>query len=219
MNRVSVVEARKKFSDLMARVAYAGQRIVVERRGKPMMAWISVEDLRRLAELEVEASPIRVQRQTALEMAADSRQRIRAERSGVPLPDSANVSARLREESEMDIGASVSPRVLRVLNLIRRLEPRERRQLGLLLPPDVTSPLAVPEEALAEAMAYFQDKARQRPTSPSLDDPFIAGLTYRQYFALPDDQADALWEELAAEAPSLEELPVIEVRPDARLPA
>jgi hypothetical protein len=118
----------------------------------------------------------------------------------------------------MSIGMSVSTRVLRVLNLIQRLEPRERSQLGQLLPPDVTSPTVVSEEALAEVVAYFQDKARRRATSPSLDDPFIAGLTYRQYFALPDDEADALWEELEAEAPSLEELPVIKVRSDARLP-
>jgi hypothetical protein len=119
----------------------------------------------------------------------------------------------------MSTDVSVSPRVLRVLNLIRRLEPQERSQLGQLLPPDVTSPKVVSEEALAEAVAYFQVKARRRATSPSLDDPFIAGLTYRQYFALPEDEADALWKELEAEAPLLEELPVIEVRSDARLPA
>ena len=119
----------------------------------------------------------------------------------------------------MAVGTSVSPRVIRVLNLIQRLEPEERSQLDQLLPPDVTSPSVVPKEALAEAIAYFQQKARQRPTPPSLDDPFIAGLTYREYFALPDEEADALWDELAAEAPSLEELPVIEVRPDAQLPA
>lgn len=114
---------------------------------------------------------------------------------------------------------SVSPRVLRVLSLIQRLEPRERLQLGQLLPPEVVLPSVVPEEASAEAVAYFQEKARQRPIPPSLDDPFIAGLTYREYFALPEEEAEALWEKLAAEAPSLEELPVIEARSDARLPA
>ena len=108
----------------------------------------------------------------------------------------------------MSVSVSVYPRVLRVLNLIQRLETQERSQLGQLLPPDVTSPPVVSEEALAEAAAYFQDKARRRAASPSLEDPFIAGLTYRQYFALPDDEADALWEDLGAEAPSLEELPV-----------
>jgi prevent-host-death family protein len=97
MDTVSVVEARKKFSDLMARVAYAGQRIVVERRGKPMVAWISIEDLHQLEKLEKGAGPVRVRRQAALALAAASRQRIRAERGGVPLPDSTDVLTRLRE--------------------------------------------------------------------------------------------------------------------------
>jgi hypothetical protein len=83
----------------------------------------------------------------------------------------------------------------------------------------VTLPSVVPEETLAEAVAYFQGKARRRPTIPSLDDPFIAGLTYREYFALPDDEVDAFWEQLAVEAPDLEKLTEIEARPDARLPA
>jgi hypothetical protein len=119
----------------------------------------------------------------------------------------------------MSIGISVYPRVLRVLSLIRHLETQERSQLGQLLPPDITSPSVVSEEARAEAVEYFQDETRRRAASPSLEDPFIAGLTYRQYFALADDEADALWEDLGAEVPSLEELPVIEVRSDARLPA
>jgi len=103
MDTVSVVEARKKFSDLMSRVAYAGQRIVIERRGKPMMAWISIEDLHRLAELEQEASPVRIRRQAALALADASRQRIRAERGQVPLPDSADTLAKLREERVHDL--------------------------------------------------------------------------------------------------------------------
>lgn len=106
MDTVAVVEARKKFSDLMARVAYAGERVVVERRGKPMMAWISVEDLHRLEKLETEAAPVRIRRQAALALAAASRQRIRAERDGVPLPDSADVLTRLREERGHELSAS-----------------------------------------------------------------------------------------------------------------
>ncbi len=106
MDTVSVVEARKNFSDLMARVAYGGQRIVIERRGKPMMAWVSIEDLQRLAELEEEAGPVRARRQAALTLAAASRQRIRAERGQVPLPDSVDVLARLREERVHELANS-----------------------------------------------------------------------------------------------------------------
>lgn len=83
-------------------------------------------------------------------------------------------------------GAALAPRVLRVLSLIQRLEPQEQSQLGQLLPPAVTSLVRVSDVALAEAVAYFQEKVRQRPRPPALDDPFIAGLTYQEYFALPD---------------------------------
>ena len=33
---VSVVEAKKHFSELLGRVAYGGERIVISKRGKPM---------------------------------------------------------------------------------------------------------------------------------------------------------------------------------------
>lgn len=118
----------------------------------------------------------------------------------------------------MESVTSISPRVIRVLNLIDRLDTEERSQLARLLPPDLSVSQAVPEEVLAEAITYFRAKADRRLTPPSLDDPFIGGLTYREYFALSDAEAEALWDKLAAEAPSLEELPVVEVTPDARLP-
>jgi len=49
---LSVVEIRNNLADIMAKVAYAGVRFVVERRGRPMMALVSIEDLRRLEALE-----------------------------------------------------------------------------------------------------------------------------------------------------------------------
>jgi len=39
-------------ADIMAQVAHAGLRFVVERKGRPMMALVSIEDLRRLEALE-----------------------------------------------------------------------------------------------------------------------------------------------------------------------
>lgn len=106
MKTVSAVEARNKFSDLITRVA-RGQRIVVERWGKPTVAWISIEDLHHLEESEKEAGLVRVRRQEALALAAASRQRIRVERNGVPLPDSTGVLARLREERLRGTNANV----------------------------------------------------------------------------------------------------------------
>ncbi|MCW5853416.1 MAG: hypothetical protein KIT87_25340, partial [Anaerolineae bacterium] len=76
------------------------------------------------------------------------------------------------------------------------------------MPPELMSPASISDTALADAMAYFRVKGSQRGAMPSLDDPFVGGLTYREYFALTDDEADAVWSELAAGAPTLEELPV-----------
>ncbi|PKO21078.1 MAG: prevent-host-death family protein [Chloroflexi bacterium HGW-Chloroflexi-1] len=98
METMSVVEARRSFSEVMARVAYTGQRVVVARKGRPMMALVSVEDLRRLEELEGEAPSTRTRRAAALALAAAARARIRAERNSVPLPGSADTLDRLREE-------------------------------------------------------------------------------------------------------------------------
>ena len=43
--KVSVAQAKAELSALMAAVAYQGQHVVIERRGKPMAALVSVDDL------------------------------------------------------------------------------------------------------------------------------------------------------------------------------
>ncbi len=48
MTRLNVMDARKAFSDTVSRVAFGGERIVLERHGKPVAALVSVEDLRLL---------------------------------------------------------------------------------------------------------------------------------------------------------------------------
>ncbi len=45
---VGVGEAKRRLSELMSRVVYRGERFVIERRGKPMVALVSAEDLARL---------------------------------------------------------------------------------------------------------------------------------------------------------------------------
>jgi len=42
---VSVAEAKNKFSDLLNRVIYRRERIIVTKRGKPVGAIISIEEL------------------------------------------------------------------------------------------------------------------------------------------------------------------------------
>lgn len=50
----SIAEAKRHFSDLVKRAAYKGETVTVGSRGKPEAALISVEELRRLRDLELE---------------------------------------------------------------------------------------------------------------------------------------------------------------------
>ena len=47
-NVLSVANAKKHLSELMSRVAYNNERFLIERRGKPMAALVSAEDLAQL---------------------------------------------------------------------------------------------------------------------------------------------------------------------------
>jgi len=46
--RVSVAKAKAELSALMAAVAYQGRHVIIERRGRPMAALVSVDDLEQL---------------------------------------------------------------------------------------------------------------------------------------------------------------------------
>lgn len=98
METMNVVQARRNFSEVMARVAYQRQRVVIERKGRPMVALISIEDLRRLEAFERNADDARARRMEALAAAAATRAALRAERGGAPLPDSGETLAQLREQ-------------------------------------------------------------------------------------------------------------------------
>lgn len=50
--KVTVAEARRNFSDLLAQVELLGRRYVIARRGRPKAALVSVEDLARLEAME-----------------------------------------------------------------------------------------------------------------------------------------------------------------------
>lgn len=52
MNRLPASEARKRFSEAISQAAYGGERIIIERSGKPMAALVSMEDLEALEALE-----------------------------------------------------------------------------------------------------------------------------------------------------------------------
>ena len=59
MTRVPVADARKDFADLVNRVAYGGERLVIVRRGKDVAAVIPMADLQLLEEL-IEAAEDRI---------------------------------------------------------------------------------------------------------------------------------------------------------------
>ncbi|MFK4023167.1 type II toxin-antitoxin system Phd/YefM family antitoxin [Streptomyces albogriseolus] len=47
---IPVTQARAELADLINRVVYGGERVVVTRHGKPLVALVSADDLRRLDE-------------------------------------------------------------------------------------------------------------------------------------------------------------------------
>lgn len=52
LNKISTADARKKFSAIINRVAFGKESFVLTRRGEPLAAIVSIEDLRLLHELE-----------------------------------------------------------------------------------------------------------------------------------------------------------------------
>ncbi|MBL1112147.1 type II toxin-antitoxin system Phd/YefM family antitoxin [Streptomyces sp. 110] len=49
---IPVTQARAELAELINRVVYGGERVVVTRHGKPLVALVSAADLRRLEEIE-----------------------------------------------------------------------------------------------------------------------------------------------------------------------
>ena len=97
MERVSVAEARRNLADLVAKVGFAGERVVVERHGKPLMAIISYADLLRLEALE-QSEERREGWRLALDEARAASAQILAERKGDYLPSSGDIIHESREE-------------------------------------------------------------------------------------------------------------------------
>ncbi|MFE6224141.1 MULTISPECIES: type II toxin-antitoxin system Phd/YefM family antitoxin [unclassified Streptomyces] len=51
---IPVTQARAELADLINKVVYGGERVVVTRHGKPLVALVSAADLERLEKLEAE---------------------------------------------------------------------------------------------------------------------------------------------------------------------
>ena len=52
MLKMSTVEARENFSEMINQAAYGNQRVVLTRRGKPLVAVISLQELETGAKSE-----------------------------------------------------------------------------------------------------------------------------------------------------------------------
>jgi prevent-host-death family protein len=52
LNKISTADARKKFAAIINRVAFGKESFVLTRRGEPLAAIVSVEDLKLLHEFE-----------------------------------------------------------------------------------------------------------------------------------------------------------------------
>jgi antitoxin Phd len=52
LNKISAADARKKFANILNRVAYGKESFVLTRRGEPLAAMVPIDDLKLLQEIE-----------------------------------------------------------------------------------------------------------------------------------------------------------------------
>jgi prevent-host-death family protein len=101
---VGIAEARRDLSAIINRVVYGDERIILASRGKPKAAIISIEDLRKLEEIEKTADEsARAERKAALAMAKAVREMSLRRRKGVPFPDVSKDLQELREERTREL--------------------------------------------------------------------------------------------------------------------
>jgi prevent-host-death family protein len=89
LRKVGVHEAKTHLSEYLNRAAYRGERILVERHGKPVAALVSLEDLSRLEGsivAEVEDDDSEASRQAAFRRAMEEAGAVTQWPSGDPVP-------------------------------------------------------------------------------------------------------------------------------------
>ena len=111
--------------------------------------------------------------------------------------------------------ASIPTRVRQIAQLIRQMDAEERRWLMQLVPELQTMRLTAEQ---SELYAYFEPRLQRladaRPMAD--DDPFIAGLSVGQFFALPEEQQLRVWNQAHVEAEQELTDRELSVRPHAR---
>jgi len=116
--------------------------------------------------------------------------------------------------------AQIPHRVVQMARLIRGLSPEEREQLKALVP-ELRRP---PETKLLTDKVELRDYIQQelsRVEEEYLplgeDNPFLGGLTVREYFALPDEERERIWNE--EHGMEIEDFEEHGVKPNACVPA
>lgn len=120
------------------------------------------------------------------------------------------------------ITTTSSRRVQQVAYLVQRLSADEIRQLIRLVPQLRDKPREIPEQGVEsdELVTWVREQRSQYAPEalPMRDeDLFLGGMTAGEYFALPDEERERIWDELYAAA--IESAPEREVKQDAIVPA
>jgi prevent-host-death family protein len=102
MESASMSQAKGKISELVARVAKRGERILLTSRGRPKAALVSIEDLERLQASETKAERDFQSFIKDLDLASEIRNQIFKESGGI-LRDSADLIREMRDERDEQI--------------------------------------------------------------------------------------------------------------------
>ena len=105
ITRIHAADLHQRMGELVSKIRNAGERFIVERRGMPVAAVVSIDDLARLETLggNPPARRSKQERIAALERAGAVRQMILSQRNGKPLPSAAGSIRELRAERARDV--------------------------------------------------------------------------------------------------------------------
>ena len=114
----------------------------------------------------------------------------------------------------------VPHRVVQVARLIQGLSPEEREQLRVLVPGFQRPPgakLVIDKGGLRDYIQQELAKVEGKYPPLAEADPFLGGLTVGEYFALPDEDRERIWDE--EHAMEIEDFEEHDVKPNAHVPA
>ncbi len=115
------------------------------------------------------------------------------------------------------MSAPITPKVAMAADMLRRFSREELSQLVAMVPNLRDVPLSN-----KEVVAHFRQRglAQRAGREARVDDLFVGGLTYTQYFSMSEEEQDAFWQQLFAEgADDMEVMPEADVTTDANMSA